>query len=49
MNHTAQTIARVLSAARQPTTLRRETVRATVDFDRQLPRVQRYTVLTVPR
>ena len=49
MTHTAQTIARVLAAARQPMKLRRETVRATVDFDRQLTRVQRFTVLSIPR
>jgi hypothetical protein len=49
MTRTAQTIARVFSSARQPMTLRRETVRATVAFDRTLPRVQRYTLLSVPR
>jgi hypothetical protein len=49
MTHAAQTIARAFSAARHPMVLRRETVRATVAFDRKLPRVQRYTLLTVPR
>ncbi|HEU4332821.1 MAG TPA: hypothetical protein VFR40_17055 [Lapillicoccus sp.] len=50
-NHTtpASRLTRILIAARQPMTLGRENVRATVAFDRQLPLVQRYTVLSVPR
>jgi hypothetical protein len=50
-DHTAPSrrLPRVLTTALRPTTLRRETARPTVAFDRQLPRVQRYTMLTIPR
>jgi hypothetical protein len=41
--------ARLLSAATRPMTLRREVVRQPSAFDRQLPSVKRFTVLSLPR
>jgi hypothetical protein len=46
---TRRRLARIRTVAMQPMSLRREVVRQEVAFDRQLNRVQPFTLLSVPR